>query len=793
MRRVASLVLLACVAFDARAQSSTGAFDLNYSRESRAAIGAHHLCSGLWVVGRVYKRSAEEILAQDIAPFRLFSWEKDFKYDVDSVHHSVTVRGDGIPPRSARYNGDQGCSIMPRGETEIHFKPVSVPRNLPDAAKQPWPMGDLDATASFADVKADVVQAALDWGMAQKEHNTRAIVFVYRGKIVGERYAPGWTKDTPEISWSEGKSITGALVGILAKQGVLTLDDVAPIKEWQAPGDPRGQIRIRNLMNMSSGLDFTNRGLTGPESYTRENKHMRVYFDGIDVFEHSINNALAGPPNTRWRYQNSDPLTLGKIVRDKVEARGESYLTFPQRALFDRIGVRNAVLETDAWGNFIMTGFDYLSARDWARFGLLHLHDGVWQGQRILPEGWTTFVSTPAPADPTHGYGGMFWVNRGHAWAGVPEDAYRADGAMGQYTMIVPSRDVVIVRMGPSPGDSGRYFAELSKRLLDALPVAGAPSQASPVETLVVLNKSEHSASLIDPATGATIVKLPVGRGPHELALSPDGRTAYVANFGRFGVFPAGDTMHTVAGNTMTVIDVVGRKVKTTYDFGTHTGEHGVAVSRDGAHIWVTSETPNALMDVDAATGRIDRVWPTQQERTHLVVPAPGDKTFYITNTVSGSVSVIDRESGSVRTIPTGAGAEGITVSPDGREVWVAWRNDSKISVISTATGAIVETFAAGGEGPQRVQFTPDGAQVWASNVRSNTLTVFDARTRKLLGSVPVGAGPGGIVFSSDSRRGYFALAGANRIAVVDVASRTVLRNIETGLEPDGIALSIVR
>src|SRR5205823_14167219 len=136
------------------------------------------------------------------------------------------------------------------------------------------------------------------------------------------------------------------------------------------------------------------------------------------------------------------------------------------------------------------------------------------------------------------------------------------------------------------------------------------------------------------------------------------------------------------------------------------------------------------LLDVDAATGRILAVWPTNQQRTHLVTPSPDERTFYISNTVSGSVSVIDRATGSVKTVPVGAGAEGITVSPDGREVWVAWRTDSKISVISTTRDTLVETFAAGGEGPQRVQFTPDGSQVWASNVRSNTLTVFDARTR---------------------------------------------------------------
>ena len=312
----------------------------------------------------------------------------------------------------------------------------------------------------------------------------------------------------------------------------------------------------------------------------------------------------------------------------------------------------------------------------------------------------------------------------------------------------------------------------------------------SGAQTLVVLNKSEQSASLIDPSNGTTIAKLAVGRGPHELALSPDGRTAYVANFGRFGVFPAGDTMHTKPGNTVTVLDLTNRRVKTTFDFGTHTGQHGVATSKDGSHVWLTSETPNALLEVEAATGKLLHVWPTQQERTHLVVPSPDEKRFYITNTVSGSLTIVDRASGAAKSIPIGGGAEGITVSPDGREVWVAWRNDSKISVVSTATDAVVETFSAAGEGPQRIQFTPDGSQVWSSNVRSNTLTVFDAKTRKLLGSVSVGAGPAGIVFSPDGKLGYFALSGANQIAVIDVAGRKVVRTIATGVEPDGIALA---
>jgi CubicO group peptidase (beta-lactamase class C family) len=445
--------------------------DAGYSLESRAAIGAHHLCSGLWVVGTVYKRTADEVLAQDIAPFKNFSWDERFTYHVDAEHRAVTVSGPGSAPRTARYNGDQGCAILPRGEDQIHFKPIRVQRNLPDAATQPWPTGDQGATAPVPDgVQGAAVDAALDWGMAQREHNTRAIVAVYRGKIIGERYAPGWTADTPQIAWSEGKSITAALVGILVRQGQLHLDDAAPVKEWRADGDPRAQIRIRDLMHMSSGLDFGNLGMNGPESFTRANKHMRVYFDGLNVFDHAVNQPLEIPPNTEWRYRNSDPLTLGRIVREKVEARGEQYLTFPQRALFDPIGARHFILETDAWGNFIMTGFDYGSARDWARFGLLHLWDGVWQGKRILPEGWVEFVSTPAPADKTRGYGGLFWLNRGGAWKGVPEDAFMASGQMGQHTMVIPSRDVVVVRMGPSPGGSGAYLAELVSRILQGVP-----------------------------------------------------------------------------------------------------------------------------------------------------------------------------------------------------------------------------------------------------------------------------------------------------------------------------------
>ena len=464
MKRLLCAIVLSCAVTPAVTASAQ---DAAYSLESRAAIGAHHLCAGLWVVGRVTKRTPEQILAQDIAPFRDFSWDKSFAYTVDDAKRTVTVRGAGIPARMATFNGDQGCSILPRGDTAIHFKPIAVPRNLPAAATQPWPMGDADADADYVNLG---VGNALQWALEQTEHNTRAIVVVHKGKIVAERYALGWTKDTPQISWSAGKSITAALVGIIVQRGQVKVDDVAPIKEWRGKEDPRREIRVRDLLRMSSGLDFVNLGLNGPDSFTKDNKHMRIYFDGLNVFEHAVNQPQELAPNTQFRYRNSDPLTLGRIVKEAVEAKGENYLTFPQRALFDKIGARNFVLETDAWGNFIMTGFDYGSARDWARFGLLHLWDGIWQGERILPDDWLEFISTPAPADKNKGYGGLWWLNRGGQWKGVPEDAIRASGHMGQYTMVIPSRDAVIVRLGPSPRGSDAYFTELVTRVLRALP-----------------------------------------------------------------------------------------------------------------------------------------------------------------------------------------------------------------------------------------------------------------------------------------------------------------------------------
>jgi CubicO group peptidase (beta-lactamase class C family) len=214
--------------------------------------------------------------------------------------------------------------------------------------------------------------------------------------------------------------------------------------------DPRAKIRIADLLNMSSGLrirapqdpDFD---ASGPYP-----DHIYLYTGGVDSFHYAATRPLQWPPATVGRYRNTDPVLINYLVRLAVEKRGEEYLSFPQRALFDKLGIRSMVLETDPFGNFLTQGYELASARDWARLGNLYLQDGVWNGERILPDEFVRFVSTLAPAWAADGrpiYGGFFWIN-GDQRLAVPENAYYMAGAGGQFTLIIPSHDLVVVRLG---------------------------------------------------------------------------------------------------------------------------------------------------------------------------------------------------------------------------------------------------------------------------------------------------------------------------------------------------------
>jgi CubicO group peptidase (beta-lactamase class C family) len=406
------------------------------------------LCSAVFVSGR------EPAEAFRNSGFFLFPDDKraGVTYTVDRERTLVRMT-HGTTTRTAKFYGDQGCIIHPQDHDGIYFTPVAVKTRLPDANSQAWPMGDApSADAPPTGIDRARVAKAVELAFSDPDGLTAAFVVLHKGRIVAERYMPGITKDTQLESWSMGKSLTATLFALLVKEGVYRIEDPVPVPEWRAPGDPRGAIRIVDLLHMSSGLKF----IAGQDpDYTPDKgypDHTLIYTGAIDAFRHSMTRPLQFPPNTEGRYRNSDPLMVGWLVKQAVTARGEEYLTYPQRALFDRIGIRRQVLETDPYGNFLLTGYDYGTARNWARLGQLYLDDGMWQGQRLLPEGWTRFVSTPAPAWKRPVYGGLFWVN-GDGAMSMPKTAYLMNGAGGQRTIIIPTHDLVVVRMGHYRGD----------------------------------------------------------------------------------------------------------------------------------------------------------------------------------------------------------------------------------------------------------------------------------------------------------------------------------------------------
>jgi CubicO group peptidase (beta-lactamase class C family) len=413
--------------------------------ENGLAGFAKILCSGVFISER-----APEDVARGSAYFFMPRAEQDqVKWSLNREAR-VARASLGALTREARYYGDQGCIIQHPERPGIHFTPVKVTTTLADPMSQAWPMGDRpDDRPLPKGLDRGKLSAAVDAAFADPATMTAAFLVVHKGRIVAERYAPGVTKDTQLESWSMGKSLAATLFGLLVKDGTYTLDQPAPVPLWQQPGDPRGAIRNRDLLRMSAGLKFL--GNQEPGSNQTYPDHYYIYTGAVDAFEYSITRPQEYAPNTDGRYRNSDVLAITYLAKQAVQKRGENFLTWPQRALFDRIGIRRQILETDPYGNFLITGYDYGTARNWARFGLLHLQDGVWQGERILPEGWVEFVSSPAPAWKRPEYGGFFWLNRIGTW-NLPEDTYFAAGAGGQNTWIVPSLDLVIVRMGHMRG-----------------------------------------------------------------------------------------------------------------------------------------------------------------------------------------------------------------------------------------------------------------------------------------------------------------------------------------------------
>jgi len=438
-----------------------------------AGYKAKLMCSAVFVANRQEKT----ILAEELSPVNKFL--SFVSTAVDYNEKTATATAFGLVKRTAVYRECLGCTILPDGWRKEDLKQqVSCKDVLPaDPEKTSWPTGDLNAVGPIPPgVDAKKLEAAVASAFAESDPDrpkrTRGVVVVYKGRIIAERYAPGFTKDTPQHAWSMSKSLTNTLTGILVGEGKLDINAPAPVKEWQAPGDPRSAITLSHLLRMSGGFDFhTDMSLVGDRQ--------KMLFGAVDVGASAVAPKLLYPPGTYWEYSNANPHTIWKVIHEKLGG-GDEYFSFSRKALFNRIGMRSALIEPDPYGTFMGAAFAWATPRDWARLGLLYLNDGVWEGKRILPEGWVAYSITPAPADKMKHYGAFLWLNADNSaeniarkklslseppFSELPRDAYFFWGMWDQTVTIIPSCELVLVRMGLTHVDgafkTGKFVGDI--------------------------------------------------------------------------------------------------------------------------------------------------------------------------------------------------------------------------------------------------------------------------------------------------------------------------------------------
>jgi CubicO group peptidase (beta-lactamase class C family) len=463
------LALLLAVAGPAAAQPRSPAYD----RAIAAGYKALTLCSAILNAGRT-QAQAEALELTGIYP----------EYDaiVPTLRAVVSRRmtepgpnqgrptlwaaevrvpfDETLPPRIASWHGDDGCTILRIGDDGGDNVPVVPVGNGPppfagSMDSQMWPMGDQGAAAPTPPPLMAPIARAFD-GHSYGAGRTTGVVIVHDGRIVGEHYADGFGMHVSQRTWSVAKSISGTLIGIATGQGLFPRGRLN-IPEWA--DDPRIRIRLDDLLRMASGL----------HSATAGNRTDAIYFGGTTVTQELAYWPLEAQPGTRFRYSNDDILFAIRALRAQI-GNDERYQAFPRAELFAPLGMTRTVAEWDADGNFVLSSQVWSTARDLARLGLLWLNDGVWQGRRILPEGWMHYMTTASGPQPANapGYGATIWLF-GPA-QGLPAGSIAAQLNRGQYVFVVPSRNLVIVRRGEDGGDTRFDITRFTADVIGALP-----------------------------------------------------------------------------------------------------------------------------------------------------------------------------------------------------------------------------------------------------------------------------------------------------------------------------------
>jgi CubicO group peptidase (beta-lactamase class C family) len=378
----------------------------------------------------------------------LITWAMNYK--VDRAHKDVTVTLFGLGRSHAVYREGLGCHLD-HGDADL--APVAA-----EGSVQSTLLPDIAGPAVVAP-ESPQLAAALDCAFAEPEappfRRTRAIVVVKDGRIVAERYAEGYSIDTPILGFSATKSVISALIGVLVRQGKLALDQPAPVAAWQNPDDPRHAITVDELIRHTAGLALGS-SLQASLGAAFEPVN-RMKFMTSDMADYAESIELETPPGSAWNYHDGNYLILSQLIRNAAGGKPADVLRFARRELFAPLGMRHVTLEFDASGTPEGSSQMLATARDWARFGLLYLNDGVAGGKRILPEGWVNYSASPTP-NAFVGYGAGFWTNLGNSFGaryriehGWPRDAFFARGTIGQYVIVIPSQRLVIARFGVTP------------------------------------------------------------------------------------------------------------------------------------------------------------------------------------------------------------------------------------------------------------------------------------------------------------------------------------------------------
>jgi CubicO group peptidase (beta-lactamase class C family) len=406
--------------------------------------GAKILCSAVFISGRNEKDIKEQEL--DFTPLNMATYKVNYK---DS---SVTCSLFGFAARKAIYRKGLGATVINElSEKQIRsqqFRLAVKPLVLTDTIQ--WPLGDKLVDSFPSNIDSLQLLGAVDNTFKETDtahpNRTRALIVVYNNQIVAEQYAPGFTKQTMLTGWSMTKSITSAITGILVKQNQLQIDDPAPVPEWRNGTDGRRSITVRHILQQATGLEFE-------EAYSKSSHATRMLCQKADMGAYAASLPLKHAPGSVFHYSSGNTNILSRIIRQKLG--DANYHAFPYEYLFYKLGMYNTVMEPDASGTFVGSSYCYATARDWARFGLLYLNQGLYNNEQILSADWVKQSVTPSSAAEEGEYGFQWWLNAGEKnnqenrwYPFLPADMFFADGFEGQNIIIIPSKKLVVVRLG---------------------------------------------------------------------------------------------------------------------------------------------------------------------------------------------------------------------------------------------------------------------------------------------------------------------------------------------------------